>query len=590
PAVEYDLSKTLGQGLFKIVQGDFYPVYNANGNLRSIIVIHQDISERVYAERALCASEKKFRDMTFLLPQTVYESDLSANVTFINKAGTTMFGYTEEDIAQGLGILNTIAINDRNRVHESIQNILKGKQTHGNEYMGLRKDGSTFPMQIFSAPIIENEKPVGFRGVIYDLTQIKKVENELRQSNELFKTLFESTPLSMSLSDMDGKFIMVNKAFCSDLGLNPEDAIGKTINDFGVTTDGGKEMIINELLRSKGFVENFEISTIHKDGRRHELYVYATIVTINDQKVVLRSNVNITERKKLEEQLKNYNLKLEELVKERTEELEASNEELRATNEELFEKSEIITQKNNELNEAIELIKTTQQKLIQTEKMASLGVLTAGVAHEVNNPLNYLMGAYVGLESYFKEHGSEEVSKTEILLNSMKVGIERISGIVKGLNQFSRLNDSLEEVCDIHAIIDNCITILYNKLKHKVELTKKYYKDPIIVKGNVSQLHQVFINLMANAIQAIPGKGIIMINTDKKGEMAMIEIVDDGVGIDKELLTKITDPFFTTKPPGEGTGLGLSITQTIIKEHHGEMKFESEVNKGTKVILSFPLK
>ncbi|MBN2519899.1 MAG: PAS domain S-box protein [Bacteroidales bacterium] len=590
PAVEYDLAKSIGQGLFKTVQSDFYPVRKTDGSLRSIIVIHQDISERVKAERALRASEQKFRETTFLLPQTVYESDLNGKLTFINKAGTTMFGYTEQEVSQGLNVIDTIEVNDRSRVRESIQNILNGKQTHGNQYLGLRKDGSTFPMEIFSAPIIENEKPVGFRGVIYDLTQIKKVENDLRQSNELFKTLFESTPLSMTLSDMDGKFIMVNKAFCNDLGLNPDDAIGKTINDFGITTEDGKEFIINELLQDKGFVENFEISTTDKNGRRHELYISAIIVTINDQKVVLRSNINITERKKLEEQLKNYNLKLEELVKERTEELEASNEELSLTNEELFEKSEIIAQKNNELNEAIELIKTTQQKLIQTEKMASLGVLTAGVAHEVNNPLNYLMGAYIGLETYFDEHGSKEISKTNILLDSMKVGIERISSIVKGLNQFSQLNENMDEACDIHAIIDNCLTILHNKLKYKVDLTKRYLKDPIIVIGNVSQLHQVFINIIVNAIQAILVKGNIIISTKIIGSEATVEIIDDGIGIEMNYLSKITDPFFTTKPPGEGTGLGLSITQNIMKELHGEMKFESEVNKGTKVILTFPLK
>lgn len=590
PAVEYNVSKSLGQGLFKIVQGDLFPVRNADGSLRSIIIFHQDVSDRVKSEKALRASEQKFRDMTFLLPQTVYESDLSGNLTFINKAGTSMFGYTDQEVRQGLNVIETIAISDRNRVLESIQNIIKGKQTHGNEYMGLRKDGSTFPMQIFSAPIIENDKPVGFRGVIYDLSQIKNVEDDLRQSNELFKTLFESTPLAMSLADMNGKFQMVNKAFCNDLGINPEDAIGKTMADFGITMEDDKEKLINKLLRSKGSVENLEILSIDPNGGKHYIYFYATVVTINNQKAVLSSSINITERKMLEQQLKDYNLKLEELVKERTEELEASNEELRATNDELFEKSEIISQKNNELNKAIELIKTTQQKLIQTEKMASLGVLTAGVAHEVNNPLNYLMGAYVGLEDYFHEYGSNESSKTDILLNSVRVGIERISNIVKGLNQFSRLNDSMDEACDIHAIIDNCLTILHSKLKFRVDLSKRYFKEPIIIKGNVSQLHQVFINVIANAIHAIVDKGTIRIYTEILGEKAIVEVVDDGVGIDKEFLPQITDPFFTTKPPGEGTGLGLSITQTIIKEHHGDMKFESEVNIGTKVILSFPLK
>lgn len=699
--------------------GETFPVqiYSAavleNGEpigYRSIII---DISENVKAEEALIASERKYKEMLMLLPQTVYEADLTGRLTYINKAGTDMFGHTEEEVRNGLNVLETIVTEDHEKIRESIRKLLSGEITLGNQYMGQRKDGSTFPMQIFSRPIIDNGKAVGFRGVIFDLTQIKEVENNLRQSNELFKTLIESTPVPTTISDMEGKFLMVNKAFCNDLGINPEDVLGKPITDLGITTEGEKELIINNILNEKGSVENFDITAVAKNGRKHYLYVYATLVTINNQKVMLRSTINVTDKKKLEnklresealfrhmveivpytilifdpdrrlkfanraylerfdvaldqvkgkldteldliidnetlhkiyddiseqrkvlnkeitifhpikgniytllsyqmvtidekshylitavditklklleKQLKEYNQQLEIIVKERTEQLEATNEELMASNEELYEKGEIIIAKNKELEHALNHLKETQMQLFQAEKMASLGILTAGVAHEVNNPLNYLMGVYVGLQSYFQEHGRNDVKKIDILLNSMQVGIERISTIVTGLNQFSRNSDSLEETCDIHAIIDNCVTMLSNKLKHKVELTKNYAPDKIIVKGNVGRLHQVFLNIISNALQAIPDKGNIIIKTKITEAKAKIEIIDDGIGIDKKFLSKITDPFFTTKAPGEGTGLGLSIVQTIIKEHHGEMKFESEVNEGTKVVLSFPL-
>lgn len=423
-----------------------------------------------------------------------------------------------------------------------------------------------------------------------DLVGIKKVGDDIKQSNELFKTLFESMPISMSLADMNAKLIMVNKAFCKDLGIKPEDAVGKTTADLGVAMTPEHEQKFVEKLKKDGFVDNLEVSVVDKYGARHELYFYATVLTINNQKAVLSSNIDVTEKRQLEFKLKEYNTKLEELVKERTEDLEASNEELKATNEEIIEKSKIIGSKNYELSEALELLKTTQQKLIQTEKMASLGLLTAGVAHEVNNPLNYIMGAYSALENYFQEHGSNEAAKTDILLNSIAVGIERISNIIKGLNQFSRQNDSMDEACDLHAIIDNCIVILHNKLKHKVDIIKKYFNEPIILRCYISQLHQVFVNIIVNAIQAIPDKGTIEIFTNVEGERLIIEISDDGVGIEENLLANIADPFFTTKAPGEGTGLGLSITQTIINDHNGEMKFESKINKGTKVTLSFPYK
>lgn len=700
--------------------GETFPVqiYSAvisdNGEpvgFRSIVI---DISDNVKVEEALKANENKLKETLLMLPQTVYEADKTGKLSYINKAGTDMFGYTTQDIIAGLSVFDAIAVEDRDNLKANIGSITGGKPSYGNQYMGLRKDGSTFPLQIFSRPIIENGKSVGFRGVIFDLSQIKEVENELRQSNELFKTLIESIPIPTTISDLDGKFIIVNKAFCKDLGIGPEDAFGKTIRDLGVSTQDDKEVIINDMLNEKGGVESFEITTTRKNGMKDDLYVYTTLVTINNQKVVLRSSVNVTEKKKLENklresetlfrlmvdmvpysiliydpymhlkfankayleglndsfehvydkiysdmdfiingdilqkinddisenrtvlnkeitfvhplkgivynllsyqpvtidekphylvssvdisklkllenQLKEYNQQLEIMVKERTGELETANKELKASNEELNEKGIIINSKNKELEDTLKHLKEVQQQLIETEKMASLGILTAGVAHEVNNPLNYLMGAYIAFEKYFQDYGSKDENKTDILLNSMKVGIERISNIVKGLNQFSRNSESNEESCDIHAIIDNCLTMLHNKLKNKVELTKKYANDAIVIDGNVGRLHQVFLNVISNALQAIPEKGSIVIHSEISGGNAIIEIIDNGKGIEEKHLQRITDPFFTTKPPGEGTGLGLSITHTIVKEHQGELKIESEVNKGTKVTLFFPLK
>ncbi|NLF43816.1 MAG: PAS domain S-box protein, partial [Bacteroidales bacterium] len=557
--------------------GETFPVqiYSAvisdNGEpvgFRSIVI---DISDNVKVEEALKANENKLKETLLMLPQTVYEADKTGKLSYINKAGTDMFGYTTQDIIAGLSVFDAIAVEDRDNLKANIGSITGGKPSYGNQYMGLRKDGSTFPLQIFSRPIIENGKSVGFRGVIFDLSQIKEVENELRQSNELFKTLIESIPIPTTISDLDGKFIIVNKAFCKDLGIGPEDAFGKTIRDLGVSTQDDKEVIINDMLNEKGGVESFEITTTRKNGMKDDLYVYTTLVTINNQKVVLRSSVNVTEKKKLENklresetlfrlmvdmvpysiliydpymhlkfankayleglndsfehvydkiysdmdfiingdilqkinddisenrtvlnkeitfvhplkgivynllsyqpvtidekphylvssvdisklkllenQLKEYNQQLEIMVKERTGELETANKELKASNEELNEKGIIINSKNKELEDTLKHLKEVQQQLIETEKMASLGILTAGVAHEVNNPLNYLMGAYIAFEKYFQDYGSKDENKTDILLNSMKVGIERISNIVKGLNQFSRNSESNEESC-----------------------------------------------------------------------------------------------------------------------------------------------
>jgi signal transduction histidine kinase len=258
-------------------------------------------------------------------------------------------------------------------------------------------------------------------------------------------------------------------------------------------------------------------------------------------------------------------------------------------NSRLLKKNGIIARQKDEMEETLNKLKETQGKLIETEKLASLGTLTAGVAHEINNPLNYIMGGYVGLLRQLKKHPELENERNEVLLNSIRQGVDKVSNIVKGLNQFSRDNQSKNETCAVHNILDNCILILNNQLKHRIEIKKNYANGSICIIGNVGKLHQAFLNVLSNAIQSIDDMGRIVITTSKKGEQSFIHIMDSGRGMPKEMLPKITDPFFTTKPPGEGTGLGLSITLSIIKETGGEITFDSEIGKGTTVTIMLPI-
>jgi signal transduction histidine kinase len=281
-------------------------------------------------------------------------------------------------------------------------------------------------------------------------------------------------------------------------------------------------------------------------------------------KLVDLINSNLT----LENKLKRHVDSLEQLVEERTTNLKSANEELEL---------------------ALNSLSEIQSHLIQNEKMSALGTLTAGVSHEINNPLNYLMGVYVGLSDYFGEYESKDNEKTMLLLKSLNIGIERISAIVQGLNQFSRNNEDMDEDCEIHPILDNCLVMLHNKFTHKIDIIKEYTREQAICKGNVGKLHQVFLNVLTNSIQAITEKGKIIVKTIIEDRSVIIKISDNGIGIEKVHLNQIIDPFYTTKPPGAGTGLGLSISDAIIKEHKGKLEFESEPKKGTNVIITLPL-
>lgn len=267
--------------------------------------------------------------------------------------------------------------------------------------------------------------------------------------------------------------------------------------------------------------------------------------------------------------LRSQNKRLEVMVKDRTAELENQKEELTL---------------------ALENLSNAQERVVQSEKMASLGVLAAGVAHEINNPLNFIQGGYVGLADYFEEHKPDNIEDIPILLESIQEGIERAATIVASLNEFSHQSDENYTNCNLHKIIDNCLVMLRNNFKDRVELTRNYSDVEPLILGNSGKLHQAFLNILTNAEHSIADIGEISISTSIHNEFVSVEIRDTGEGIDSENLVKITDPFFTTKEPGRGTGLGLSITYTIISEHSGFLTFSSERGKGTTVVIELPLK
>lgn len=245
-----------------------------------------------------------------------------------------------------------------------------------------------------------------------------------------------------------------------------------------------------------------------------------------------------------------------------------------------------IVDKNRKLGTSMSQLKDTTQKLIHSEKMASLGMLSAGVAHEINNPLNFIRGGIELLERDLKNaQGNQE--ELDASFDVIKEGLNRASVIVNSLSHFSRQTDAMNEACDIHAILDNTVVMLQHKLKYKGTLIKSYDDKPAVIKGNEGRLHQAFLNFIANAEEAIDEEGTIELHTEVSGDGLDVLIKDDGVGIRREYLDKISDPFFTTKPVGEGTGLGLAISYRIIQDHGGRVHVYSKAGKGTCFTINF---
>lgn len=262
-----------------------------------------------------------------------------------------------------------------------------------------------------------------------------------------------------------------------------------------------------------------------------------------------------------------------------------------------------------------------QEQLLQSEKLASIGQLAAGVAHEINNPIGYVhsnlgsLQEYVGnlfalIDVYERAMRAPDphAMRSEIddtrerldvdfisrdlppLLNESRQGIERVTAIVRDLRDFSRSDrEHAWRLADLHAGLDSTINIVWNELRYKATLQKDYGALPM-VECLQSELNQVFMNLLMNAGQAIDGEGVISVRTGHEPGQVWVEIGDTGSGIAPEVLQRIFDPFFTTKPVGKGTGLGLSISYGIVAKHHGRIEVESTPQTGSRFRVVLPVR
>jgi signal transduction histidine kinase len=306
--------------------------------------------------------------------------------------------------------------------------------------------------------------------------------------------------------------------------------------------------------------------------------------------------------------------------------LQASFGQLEEANVSLEERVKVRTQ---DLAKAYKRLKSSQAQLVQSEKMASLGQMVAGVAHEINTPLGYVksnvqtgQSIFIDLADMLTEYHAllkvllgeealdeaqleqrihalgeraieleedETLSETNDLFKDTLYGVAQISELVLNLKNFSRLDQAQTDEIDIHQCLDSALNIGKNILKYKVDVEKVYSEIPFI-SCSPSQLNQVFLNLLSNAAQSIEEHGTIYIKTSHDNHWVHISIQDTGKGMPKLVMRKIFDPFYTTKPIGEGTGLGLSISYQIVQQHGGRIRVASTEGKGTRFIVSLPLK
>jgi C4-dicarboxylate-specific signal transduction histidine kinase len=477
-------------------------------------------------------------------------------------------------------------------------------QYHGNEKVYFETS-----MEI---PILENDTFIGVIGIDIDLYDLQEQFKNLKVFKNGFISILSNSGRIVTHPDSS---IIDTDPFLTSKNSNPILDGFKTGNEF--TSNSLSEFSKENAFRY--FIPiNMEYMVdpwyIMVEIPQKEIFEYANrIRTISfialATLLLLLVYVTYTavERRKWTAQLNKYSINLEEQVQLRTQEIETLNEELRQSNDELMTTNEALLQQKEELINTLERLKETQKQLIQSEKMASIGVLTAGIAHEINNPINFINSSLHILKNTIEssvkpinEKPSEnnlavqKILKTfSTLLTNMQTGTDRIVEIIKGLGIYARNDENAKTLTNIHETIDSTLVLLNNKLKNKISVVKHYGNIPSINCYQV-KISQVIMNIISNAIDSINEKsnnehGRIIITTLTEQSLVMIKICDNGTGIAEKDVDHIFEPFFTTKHVGKGSGLGLYISHSIVEKHNGRIIVNRIIEGGTEFIIELPL-
>ncbi len=490
-------------------------------------------------------SENKFKNLAEQSPNMIC-INRGRQILYVNKKCEEITGYKREEFfSPDFNFFTIIDPESREIVETTYKKHMEGNEVSPYEISLINKEGKIIEA-IATTKLIDYEGDHAVLGIVTDITEHKKAEKERQESENRYRTLFEGVPMGLYRTTPEGRILDVNPELIYMLGY-PDRKSLLAINAKDIYVDPKDRKRWQTIMDIDGIVSNLEYKIRQYDGEI--IWVQDTArVVVDDKGLVLfyeGSLHDITERKKSEEEL-----------------LEAKQKAEKALNE----------------------LKEYQTLMVQKERLAVLGELSSGLAHEINNPLSIISGYMQML--LMDEHVNSEIKEISKIIEKQ---VKRASNIADKLLHFSKRTDFEIKEVDVNQLVENILILLEHQLKQFNILVVKQLNPTLgSIQADPPQLQQVFHNIISNAIYVMPKGGTLTVSTGLKDGFVEIRFSDTGCGIPKKDLNRIFDPFFSTKEPG--TGLGLSIAYGIIDAHRGQIEVESQENEGAMFILKLPVK
>ena len=631
------------------------------GGKQRFQTIYNDITERMQAEIMQKESEDALRTYLENAPDGVYLSDLNGFFLDGNKKAEEILGYKKKElIGSSFLKLNLLPAKYLEKAHESLTFNAMGRNTGPDEFELIKKDNNHIWVEINTATIKQKENNIVI-GFVRDITKRKQAEEELRESEARYKTLFESAAEGILIADIETmKHKYANPAICKMLGYSQEELIKTSVADIH-PKDSLEQVFAEFNAQARGEKEQGSLPCLKKDGTIIYMDINASKAIINGRECNIGFFTDITERKQAETALKlseqNFRNSMDSSTigirimsddnstayanqalldmfgYENIEELKLSPPQEHYTLEshaafvqrhEKFLRGEPLPEllefdiicKNGAIRHLqlsskemiwngkqqfqLLYLDITERKQAEKEKqeleakaqvasrLAAVGEMAAGIAHEINNPLTGVIGfSQLLLE---KQNVPEEIREE---LKIIADGSQRVADIVKRLLTFARQTKPIKTLANLNELIENTLKLRDYVLKTaNIEVVTRFDPELPLSLVDPGQLQQVFLNLIVNAEQEMKkahGKGTLTITTEKKENNIRMSFKDDGPGITKKNLGRLFEPFFTTKEVGEGTGLGLSLSRSIVLEHNGTLNVESVSGHGATFIVEIPI-